>query len=103
MANKAIVYAIYPNSKQDEQCRKTFGCSRFVYNKMLTVQRDRYKNGESHLSKTDANTYCNHVFKSEFLFLKEVDKFALTNAIYHLSDGYDRFFNHREQEFPHPL
>ena len=38
MANKAFVYAIYPNSTQDEQYQKTFGCSRFVYNQMLTVQ-----------------------------------------------------------------
>ena len=46
MANKAIVYAIYPNVTQDEQCQKTFGCCRFVYNQMLTVQQDRHKNGE---------------------------------------------------------
>ena len=42
----------------------------------------------------DANTYCNHILKSEFPFLKEVDKFALTNSIYHLADGYNRFFKH---------
>ena len=94
MANKAFAYAIYPNSIQDEQCQKTFGCSRFVYNQMLSVQQERYKNGEKHLSKMDANKYCNHVLKSEFPFLKEVDKFALTNSIYHLADGYNRFFKH---------
>ena len=32
--------------------------------------------------------------KRGYPFLKEVDKFALTNAIYHLEDGYDRFFKH---------
>lgn len=31
MANKAIVYAIYPNIIQDEQCQKTFGCCRRAY------------------------------------------------------------------------
>ena len=40
MANKAIVYAIYPNQIQDEQCQKTFGCCRFVYNQMLTIQQN---------------------------------------------------------------
>mgnify|MGYP004590427423 FL=1 len=49
---------------------------------------------EKHLSKTKANTYCNQHLKKEHPFLKEVDKFALTNAIYHLADGYDRFFKH---------
>ncbi len=92
--NKAIVYAIYPNNKQNEQCQKTFGCCRFVYNQMLTVQQARHKSGEKHLSKISANTYCNQYLKTDYLFLKEVDKFALTNAIYHLSDGYDRFFKH---------
>ena len=49
MANKALVYAIYPNEKQNIQCQKTFGCCRFVYNHMLSLQQDRYKNGEKHL------------------------------------------------------
>lgn len=48
MANKALVYAIYPNEKQNIQCQKTFGCCRFVYNHMLSLQQDRYKNGEKH-------------------------------------------------------
>lgn len=94
MANKALVYTIYPNEKQNIQCQKTFGCCRFVYNQMLDVQKERHENGEKHLSKTKANTYCNQHLKKKYPFLKEVDKFALTNAIYHLKDGYDRFFKH---------
>lgn len=66
----------------------------FVHNQMLTIQQERYKNGEKHLSKFQANTYCNQNLKKEYLFLKEVDKFALTHAVYHLEDGYDRFFKH---------
>lgn len=94
MANRAIIYAIYPNKIQEEQCRKTFGCCRFVHNQMLTIQQERYKNGEKHLSKFQANTYCNQHLKKEYPFLKEVDKFVLTHAVYHLEDGYDRFFKH---------
>lgn len=63
MANRAIIYAIYPNKIQEEQCRKTFGCCRFVHNQMLTIQQERYKNGEKHLSKFQANTYCNQHLK----------------------------------------
>lgn len=61
---------------------------------MLTVQEERYKNNESHLSKFEMNYYCNNVLKIEHVWLKEVDKFALTNAIYHLEDGYQRMFKH---------
>lgn len=94
MANKAIVYAIYPDKEQDVQCQKTFGCCRLVYNTMFDLQQERYKNGEKHLSKKKANNYCNQVLKKEKPFLKETDKFALTNSIYHLEDAYTRFFNH---------
>lgn len=94
IANRAIVYVIYPNKTQEEQCQKTFGCCRFVYNQMLTVQRNRYENGEKHLSKNNANNYCNRQLKQTYEFLKEVDKFALTNSIYHLSESYDRYFKH---------
>lgn len=94
MANRAIIYRLYPNEKQKVQFQKTFGCVRFVYNQMLTVQEERYKNNESHLSKFEMNYYCNNVLKIEHLWLKEVDKFALTNAIYHLEDGYQRMFKH---------
>lgn len=94
MANKAVVYRIYPNKAQIEQLQKTFGCARFVYNQMLMIQEERYKRGESHLSKFDANSYCNHNLKTKYVWLKEIDKFVLTNAIYHLEDGYQRFFKH---------
>ena len=99
MANKAMVYRLYPNDIQDAQCQKTFGCCRFVYNQMLTIQQDRYQNKEKYLSKTDANNYCNRVLKTDYPFLKEIDKFALTNAIYHLAEGYQRFFK-RQGGFP---
>lgn len=92
MTNKAYVYAIYPNKEQAELCQKTFGCCRFVYNQMLSVQQERYKNGEKHLSKLSANNYCTQHLKKDFLFLKEVDKYALTNSIFHLANGFDRFF-----------
>lgn len=94
MTNRAIIYRLYPNEKQKVQFQKTFGCVRFVYNQMLTVQEERYKNNESHLSKFEMNCYCNNVLKIEHVWLKEVDKFALTNAIYHLEDGYQRMFKH---------
>lgn len=92
--NRAVIYRLYPNKKQIELFQKTFGCVRFVYNQMLSIQEERYKNNESHLSKFDMNSYCNHNLKAKYPWLKEVDKFALTNVIYHLEDGYQRMFKH---------
>src|SRR5699024_11942702 len=44
------------------------------------------------MSRTDCNNYCNRQLKEEYEWLKEVDKFALTNAIYHMDSAYRKFF-----------
>lgn len=94
MANRAIVYRIYPDKEQANLLARTFGCVRFVYNHYLEMQDDRYAAGEKYLSKTKANDHCNHVLKDEYPFLCEVDKFALTNAIFNLDNGFQRLFKH---------
>ena len=74
MANRAIIYRLYPTASQKLLLTKTFGCCRFVYNRLLSVQQERYKNGEKHLSRTHANNFCNRQLKSVYPFLREVDK-----------------------------
>ena len=78
---KAYKYRIYPNKKQEEQIEKTFGCSRFVYNQTLSYRKEMYEKEKISVSKIDCNNYCNRELKKEYEWLKEVDKFALTNAI----------------------
>ena len=48
-SNKAIKYRLYPNDEQKVMFAKTFGCCCFVYNQLLALQKQRYKDGESHL------------------------------------------------------
>ena len=50
MANRVIIYRLYPNKNQKVQFQKIFGCVRFVYNQMLTVQKTCYKNGDNNRS-----------------------------------------------------
>ena len=92
MAYIALVYRIYPNKGQRELIEKTFGCTRFVYNQMLSIQEERYKNGEKYLSFIDMNNYSNRILKKEYEWLKEVDKYAISNALNNLHSGYQRFF-----------
>ena len=91
-SNKAIKYRIYPNDNQRVMFAKTFGCCRFVYNQILAIQKERYANGEKNLSKFKTNEYTIHTLKEEYIFIKEVDKFAITNAVFNLADAYNRFF-----------
>ena len=91
--NRAYRYRIYPNSEQKEQLEKTFGCCRYVYNAVLDLQRKRHSEGEKYLSKINANNWCNRELKESNPWLREVDKFALTNAIFALDSGFRKFFD----------
>lgn len=88
---KSYKYRIYPNKQQEEQIQKTFGCCRFVYNQTLAYRKDKYEQDKQSMNKTSCNNYCNQVLKKEYEWLKEVDKFALTNAIYNMDSAYQKF------------
>jgi putative transposase len=102
---KGFKYRIYPNVDQQTQLAKTFGCVRFVYNQILAKRIDLYKLENKSISKTDCNNYCNRELKKEYIWLKDVDKFALTNSIYDLDSAYQNFFreikkSNKNQGFP---
>ena len=89
---KAYKYRFYPNKHQEEMIQKTFGCCRFVYNHTLAYRKEKYDKEKESMNKTSCNNYCNQVLKKEYEWLKEVDKFALTNAIYNMDSAYQKFF-----------
>lgn len=81
-------FRIYPTEEQKILIAKTFGCCRFVYNYFL----DNFnKNGYN--SKYTNNNICNRELKQEYSWLKEVDKFAISNAIYNLDNASKRYMN----------
>ena len=90
--NRCYKYRLYPTPEQEEYFQKCFGCTRFVYNALLERQNEVYQNGGSFLTRFDANNYCNHVLKDQYPFLREVDKFALTNSIWDLDFAFRNFF-----------
>ena len=89
---KAYKYRIYPSKEQEIQLAKTFGCCRFVYNQTLAYRKDAYEKEKKSVSKIDCNNYCTRELKKTYEWLKEVDKFALTNAIYNMDSAYQKFF-----------
>ena len=97
---KAYKYRVYPNNEQKMQIAKTFGCCRFVYNQTLAYKKDTYEQEKKSVSKTDCNNYCNRELKNTYEWLKEVDKFALTNAIYNMDSAYQKFFKGNRQIIP---
>ena len=91
----ALKYEIYPNNEQVDQNARTFGCTRKVYNMGLELQNGLYLAEMGRMNKTSLNNYCNQVWKDEFPYLREVDKFALTNALYDLESAFTNFFEGR--------
>lgn len=89
---KSYKYRIYPNKEQEEQIQKTFGCCRFVYNQSLAYRKDKYEKEKKSLSRIDCNNWKNQFLKKEYQWLKEVDKWALDNAIINMDNAYQKFF-----------
>lgn len=94
MANKAYKFRIYPDAKQRVLFAKTFGCVRFIYNKMLSDKIKYYEETKQKLNNTPAQ------YKSEFEWLKEVDSLALANAQMNLQKAYSNFFRSPKTGFP---
>ncbi|MDR4223152.1 IS200/IS605 family element transposase accessory protein TnpB [Heyndrickxia coagulans DSM 1 = ATCC 7050] len=91
--NKAFKFRLLPNKEQSALLAKTFGCVRFVYNKMLAERKETYekfKDDKELLKKQKFPTPAK--YKSEFPFLKEVDSLALANAQMNLQTAYKNFF-----------
>ncbi len=97
---KAIKIRIYLNDDQIETLSKQFGCARWVYNHMLNLRIEAWKNEQRSLSKSflikllpvlklDEQTSC----------LKEAHSQILQKSIMHLDLAFQRFFR-RQGGFP---
>lgn len=102
---KGYMYRAYPNSKQREMIKKTFGCKRFVYNYFLDLRKARWENDKKNMTFFEMNKLLTPL-KQEKDFLREPDKNALQNALRDLDKAYDNFFgtvnSPRKRKFGYP-
>ncbi|GIM30108.1 transposase [Clostridium polyendosporum] len=90
---RAYKFRLYPNEEQRIIIGKTFGCVRFVYNKMLVERKEiyeLYKDNKEELKNKKLPTPAK--YKKEFQWLKEVDSLSLANAQMNLHKAYKNFF-----------
>ena len=96
---KAYKFRLYPTKLQQEYFMKTFGCVRFVYNKMLEERIRLYE--ESKLNPDAKQKLPTPAkYKDEFPFLKAVDSLSLANAQMDLNKAYANFFRDKSVGFP---
>ena len=92
--HRACKFRIEPNEAQRVLFAKTFGCCRFLYNRMLDDKIAAYKEAGRMLQTTPA------AYKREYPWLKEVDSLALANVQLHLERAYKNFFENPKSGFP---
>ena len=83
---KAHKVRLYPNEEQQIFFAKSFGCTRFIWNRMLSDKIEHYNEHKTELKNTPAQ------YKKEFDWLKEVDSLALANVQQNLRAAYSKFF-----------
>ena len=91
---------LYPNDAQKQQIAVSFGCSRWLWNNMLAMQKERHDNEPSapYLSAFSMN-YLLKQLKREYPWLKDADSTALTGITENLHNAYTRFFR-GQSRFP---
>lgn len=88
---EAIKTQIYPNQKQKELIEKTFGCTRFIYNKCLEQQIKNHEQSQKFINKYGMCKWITG-FKKEYEWLKEVENKPLQYSVFNLESAYKRFF-----------
>ena len=91
--NRAIKCRIDPTREQRVLFEKTFGCCRFLYNRMLTDRLTGEYMGEAVRPRPA-------MYKKEFPWLKEVDSLALTNVQLDLEAAYKKYHKDSKTGYP---
>jgi len=89
---KAYKFRIYPNAEQKIMIDKTFGCTRFVFNKFLSERKTKYEESKIKLSTYEQIKELPDL-KKENKWLKEVDSRALQKCVFNLDDAFKNFFH----------
>ena len=88
-------YRAYPDRKQQAFFARTFGACRFVYNYYLEQKKTFWEECHDTLKYTEESRDLSHHLKKEAPWLKEADSIALQQALRHLEQAYENFFQKR--------
>ena len=91
---QAFKFALQPNGEQLRNLRQFAGSCRFVYNKGLALNLERYEKKEQRLGYAGLCALLPN-WKMEHEFLSEVPAQALQQALQNLERAYTNFFQKR--------
>jgi len=92
--NRGFKFRIYPTTDQEVLINKTFGCTRWIWNRMLMDKIEAYHQDGISLRTNPAS------YKNDNPWLKEVDSLALSSVWKQLNNAYSKFFKEPKIGFP---
>ena len=92
--NRVYKFRLYPNRDQQVILNKTFGCCRFLWNRMLHERTETYQRLKDNKDDLYSHKYkTEKEYKQQFHFLKEVDAKALQSSTNNLLVAFKNFFD----------
>ena len=91
---RGIKIRLYPNKEQEQTLNKVLGCYRFVYNQVLALKQNAYKENGTTLNVTDLSKWFHgKLLKDEnYSWLKEQNTKVMKQSIRQMDGAYQKFF-----------
>ena len=93
---------INPTEEQIHKINQTIGTCRYIYNFYITMQKDRYENGEKLQSALDFSKWLNNEYlphHAEYSWIKEVSSKSVKQSINNAYVAFLKFFK-KQSKFP---
>lgn len=91
--NKAYKFRFYPTKEQKQNLANTFGCARFVYNRMLAIRTDEYYNNGVKINYNKSSELLTELKKKEeYRWLNEVSAVPLQQGLRNLQKAFSNFW-----------
>ena len=92
LIRKAFKFEIMPNGEQLRKMKQFCGCTRFVFNRALAWQKERYEQDNNHkFSYTQIANLLPH-WKKELIWLKDCHSQVLQQSLKDLESAFKNFF-----------
>ncbi|SFP54603.1 putative transposase [Nitrosomonas cryotolerans] len=95
---RAYKFRFYPTFEQETILVQTFGCARFVYNRMLRIRSDAWYTEKKRIGYYATSFLLTELKKRpEFEWLNKVSSVPVQQSLRHLQTAFGNFFSKRTQ------
>lgn len=93
---RAYKFRFYPTDEQKQILAQTFGCARFVYNRMLKVRTDAWYENQQRIGYHETSSLLTELKKQpDFCWLNDVSSVPMQQSLRHLQTAFANFFAKR--------